>query len=251
MSLFREQAINSKRSGGWMGEVSLATPLSLHLATLCVVLIGGALFAFIFLGQYTRRAQVSGTVMPIEGLIEVTAPSAGVAALLVRTGVSVRGGDMLMRVSGQPVHASADGTVYAVLVEQGQRVQAGQALLSLLRKDQRIRAELLVHQNAIGSVAPGTHVVLRYPALSPQRFGFHHATVRTVSRVPTATAGETAAMYRVYVDIAGHGVGRAGQAAEMLRAGMLIDADIFLERRSLAEWALAPVLDRDAHAVNR
>ena len=70
-SLFRREALEAHRQQ-WMGEVRLLRPVS--LSVLCVLLIGIALAAgaWLALGEYTRKAHVTGVLLPRHRSVHVT-----------------------------------------------------------------------------------------------------------------------------------------------------------------------------------
>lgn len=145
------------------------------------------------------------------------------------------------------VKAPLGGLIASRLVEPGQAVRAGQPLMSLLPAGARLQAQLLVPSSAIGFIAPGHAVLLRYRAFPYQKFGQHRGRVLRVSRSTVAENGANAtaraggeAMYRVIVALDRQSILAYGKA-EALRPGMTIDADILGERRRLYEWLLEPL----------
>ncbi|MBT2750231.1 MULTISPECIES: HlyD family efflux transporter periplasmic adaptor subunit [unclassified Lysobacter] len=149
------------------------------------------------------------------------------------------------------VNAPLAGLVASRLVEPGQAVQAGQPLLNLLPAGARLQAQLLVPSSAIGFIAPGNAVLLRYRAFPYQKFGQHRGRVVRISRsamapregdAGAASSGE--AMYRVIVALDRQSILAYGKP-EALRPGMAIEADILGERRRLFEWLLEPLYSLD------
>ena len=110
-----------------------------------------------------------------------------------------------------------------------------------------LHAELLVPTRAVGFIAKGHEVVLRYEAFPYERFGQYRGTVVDISRAvwsPGEKIGPMAVrepVYRVAVKLETQNVGAIGQEFP-LRAGMLANADILLEKRTLLEWMFEPVL---------
>jgi membrane fusion protein len=96
-------------------------------------------------------------------------------------------------------------------------------------------------------VQPGQAVELRYDAFPYQRFGQYQGKVVGASRTVWSAGermGPIAArepVYRVDVSLARQDVGIRDQRFE-LRPGMLVNADILMERRSIFEWLFEPVL---------
>ncbi|MGM9490211.1 HlyD family secretion protein [Ideonella sp. YS5] len=151
------------------------------------------------------------------------------------------------------VHAPDDGVLAAVLVEPGQALDAAAELAHLVPKGAQLVAELMMPSRAAGQVQPGQAVQLRFEAYPYEQFGLVPGRVSSVSLSPVATAertaglvspttGGAAAVYRARVDIDMATLReRTGQAVP-LRPGMLLQASIALEHRTLIEWALAPLL---------
>jgi len=101
MSLFRPEVMAAKR-GEWFGRVILVRPLSFAFLTAFAVLCAGAILAFLFYGEYTKRAQVTGLLVPDRGLIKVMAQQAGVVVeRRVKEGQVVKEGEVLYVLSSE------------------------------------------------------------------------------------------------------------------------------------------------------
>lgn len=137
-----------------------------------------------------------------------------------------------------------DGVVCSVQVKAGQSVRDGQPLISLRANDSALQVHLFVPSQVVGSVTPGKHVVLRYDAYPYQKFGPQYGTVTSVSNSALspsqaeAIAGRPVQqrLYLVKVRpdqqyIIAHGKKRP------LKLGMVLSADILMDRHSLLEWA--------------
>ena len=145
------------------------------------------------------------------------------------------------------ITAPADGTVTAILAERGQTAQSQTALLSILPAGAKLEAQLLVPSRAIGFITTEQQVAVRYQAFPHQRFGSYHGHITEVSKtliapnetqLPIAT-GE--AVYRVTVALEAQSV-RAYNRDMPLQAGMLLDADIRLDRRRVIDWLFDPLI---------
>ncbi len=151
------------------------------------------------------------------------------------------------------VKAPVKGVVATQVVKPGQAVQAGQPLMTLLPGDGHLEAELLVPSRAIGFIEPGDRVLLRYQAFPYQKFGHQEGRVATISR-SALSSGELGALignaqqgepfYRVTVSLARQAITAYGKP-EVLKPGMLVDADVLGERRTLIEWMLEPLYSLD------
>lgn len=147
------------------------------------------------------------------------------------------------------IHAPVDGVASALLGQTGQAVQAGQPVLSVMPASGTLEAHLLVPSRAVGFIAPGDAVLLRYQSFPYQKFGHHGGRVVRISRsalggAELAALGRgsqaTEPLYRIVVALDRPTV-RAFGVEEALKPGMLLDADILGERRALWEWAIEPL----------
>ncbi|WP_372381577.1 HlyD family secretion protein [Xanthomonas sp. NCPPB 1754] len=147
------------------------------------------------------------------------------------------------------VTAPVAGLIATQVVKPGQAIQAGQPLLSLLQGEGRLEAVLLVPSRAVGFVASGDRVLLRYQAYPYQKFGHQQGVVTEISRsalIPgelaalTGSAKESEPYYRVTVALAHQAISADGKP-DPLKPGMLLDADIFGEKRTLIEWIFEPI----------
>ncbi len=94
-NLFRPEALEH-RERDWLGSVQLTRPVSLFVLTLLAVVIAVTVGAYLALGEYTRKARVSGFLVPDRGVIRLVAPQ---SAMLVESNVvegrAVKRGDVL------------------------------------------------------------------------------------------------------------------------------------------------------------
>ena len=144
------------------------------------------------------------------------------------------------------VTAPADGTATALLLERGQTANPSQTLVSIVPDGAALEAQLFVPTSAIGFLAIGQPVQLRYDAFPYERFGSQTGRVSEISRalilpgeaaVPVALSQPA---YRVTVQLPAQALEAYGSLLP-LRPGMIIDADIWLERRRIYEWLLDPL----------
>lgn len=145
------------------------------------------------------------------------------------------------------ITAPADGTVTTILADAGQAAAANAPLLSILPAGAELQAQLLVPTRAAGFIRPGQEVVLRYQAFPYQRFGHHLGQVVEVGRSVlqpgegNTPSGVQEAVYRVTVRLPAQAVQAYGKAMA-LQAGMVIDADVRIDRRRLIEWIFDPLV---------
>ncbi|WP_369975743.1 HlyD family efflux transporter periplasmic adaptor subunit [Xanthomonas bundabergensis] len=122
-SLFRSEVLDAP-SQAWLGTVRLATPVSTQAWTLAALLVGASILAWLFGGHYTQRVHVTGLLVPRAGLISLTANTVGVVEhVAAAEGDRVVAGQILVSLSGE--HTSkALGNTAAGVSAQLQR-QAG------------------------------------------------------------------------------------------------------------------------------
>jgi membrane fusion protein len=112
-SLFRPEVIENRQSQ-WLGSIQLLRPVSLHVLTALAVGAAVVVAAYLFLGEYTRKARVSGFLAPDRGVIRLVAPQAGtVLESRAVEGAVVRRGDVLYVLSVDGVNVA--GTVRETL----------------------------------------------------------------------------------------------------------------------------------------
>lgn len=151
---------------------------------------------------------------------------------------------------GTVLRASKAGLVSALLVTPGQSVVAGQPVLSILPKGSKLEAQLLVPSSAIGLMALGSRVVIRYQSFPYRRFGQQYGKVTRVSRsalnpaeiqLLTGNAGSGATpLYRVLVQLNRQDIDVYGKSQPLI-PGMALSADILLGRTSLWAWIFDPL----------
>lgn len=81
--LFRPEVMQARRQE-WLGSISLAQPLRPWVFALLLFTAALGVGLFLACGEYTRRAHVSGQLVPDLGLSMVTAPTAGVVERIYR-----------------------------------------------------------------------------------------------------------------------------------------------------------------------
>jgi membrane fusion protein len=145
------------------------------------------------------------------------------------------------------IRAPMSGVVTNIAVNQGQSVAADAPFATVLPRGSGLHVELLVPTRAIGFVKNGQDVVLRYEAFPYERFGQYHGVITDIGRnvwsagdhIGPLSAKEP--VYRVDVKLDKQAVAAFGQEFP-LRPGMLVNADLLLEKRTLLEWLFEPVL---------
>src|SRR5215217_3283701 len=135
-ALFRQEAVEFQRHAQQWGRVVPLQPLPTRLMVWFVTAAAAAVIAFLFLAQYARKETVTGYLAPASGTARVFAPR--------------------------------QGTVSAVHVEQGQRVEEGQPLLSVAT-DQIAASGEDVNATVLDTLARQKESLTRQMAAEAQR----------------------------------------------------------------------------------
>ncbi|WP_431099941.1 HlyD family secretion protein [Roseateles noduli] len=120
-----------------MGSIRVAQRPESALVAAIAVVLALALIGFALIGQVSRKARVPGLLMPVGGLLQVAAPLAGqVEELLVDEGDEVRRGQALVRVRSERLVDGGDMTALNL-----RAVEARRESLDTERRLQRRQAE--------------------------------------------------------------------------------------------------------------
>src|SRR3569623_1037662 len=144
------------------------------------------------------------------------------------------------------ITAPTAGTVTAILAERGQTAVPTAPLLSILPEQAVLEAQLLVPSRAIGFIEPGQRVALRYEAFPYQRYGSAQGRIKEIART-LITPGEVnlpvalrEPVYRVTVSLDAQYIDADRQRLAR-QSGMLLDADVWRDRRRIIEWVFDPL----------
>jgi len=144
------------------------------------------------------------------------------------------------------VNAPVSGVIAAIEVDAGNSVAPQQLLMTVVPENMNLAAEIYVPSKAAGFVRQGQSVRIAYDAFPQQKFGTFEGRVERVSdfvllpgEIPQ-TFPLLEATYKVRIEISDSAIptsiGTIG-----LRPGMLLAAEVILERRNLIDWLLEPL----------
>ena len=138
------------------------------------------------------------------------------------------------------------GTVASVEVHAGYSATPGQLLMTVLPIDLELAAEVFVPSRAAGFVQAGQTVRIAYDAFPQLKFGTFTGRITRISKfvllpdeIPQ-TFSQREATYKIRIAIDESSIETSIGAAG-LRPGMLLAADIVLEKRNLIDWLLEPL----------
>lgn len=169
MSLvFRPEVADAHRQP-WLGPVQLVHPLSLNVLTVGVLVALSLVAALLFFGEYTRKARVSGVLVPDLGVIRLVPPVAGrVLERNVSEGQMVRAGDVMFVLSVQDSTLPADAQAQVLrsidqrraslhdssrqldLLAQAQALALDRRLDEVRREQTQAEAEAALHRQRLG-----------------------------------------------------------------------------------------------------
>lgn len=143
--------------------------------------------------------------------------------------------------------ASHSGTITSIQVVAGETVSQNRPLLQILPLGAELVAELLLPTRSAGFVKSGDIAKLRFDAFPYQRFGYINSDI---TRIDQALIHPNEALlpialqepvYRLQAQLNQQSINAYGKHFE-LKSGMLFEADIILEKRSLIAWLFEPIL---------
>ncbi|WP_394203875.1 HlyD family secretion protein [Shewanella waksmanii] len=144
------------------------------------------------------------------------------------------------------IKATEAGTIAAIQVVEGELASSNKPLLSIIPQGAELVAELLLPTRSAGFVKKGDEARLRFDAFPYQRFGFLQSEVVRIDKallldgeanVPIALQEP---VYRIRTHLSAQSVKAYGDKFP-LKSGMLLEADIVLDSRSLLDWLLDPI----------
>ncbi len=144
------------------------------------------------------------------------------------------------------ITAPESGVIAAVSIVQGEFVAVTRPLVSIIPEGAELVAELLLPTRSAGFVREGDEARLRFDAFPYQRFGFLESQVARIDKA-LIVEGEASLpitlnepVYRVRTILSAQSVQAYGESFN-LKSGMLLEADIVLDRRSIFDWLLDPI----------
>lgn len=156
-------------------------------------------------------------------------------------------GNLLSEQNSQVVTAPVSGQVLTLPVERGQTVVPGTVVAVVTPTNSVLIAELFIPSRAAGFIRAGQEVRLMYQAFPYQRFGTGSGVVQSVSRTVLAPNEVNAPglsvrepVFRVRVRLERTMVTAYGHDIP-LQPGMLLNADVVIDRRTLFQWLLDPL----------
>lgn len=149
------------------------------------------------------------------------------------------------------IKAPSSGIVANIFYQQGHFAAPDKPLMNLLPEDSQLVAEIYIPSDAIGLVEKDQSILLRYHAFPYQKFGLYGGQITSISKTliePFQAEVDTLIeepSYRATVALERQQIDAHGKAVD-LQPGMLLDADVVGDTRTLLAWIFDPVLTASA-----
>ncbi len=147
---------------------------------------------------------------------------------------------------GLDVRSNRSGKITNILLKPGMMTQVNRPLMTILPEGATLEAVLFVPTRAYGFVRSGQKTRIRYQAFPYQRFGIYLGEIVEVSQsviLPNETTLPVIfkePVYQVVVKLGEQGAKAYGTKVP-LQSGMLLEADIMVDKRTLFEWLFEPI----------
>jgi membrane fusion protein len=145
------------------------------------------------------------------------------------------------------IRAPAAGRVSTLQATAGQFADPRRLQMEIVPNESVLQAELFVPARAIGFVRPGQEVRILYEAFPYQQFGTYSGRVLKISETILTRTDASGPIelkepaYKVTAGLDRQDIDAYGKKIP-LQADILLRADIILEKRSLINWLLDPLL---------
>ncbi|WDE13328.1 HlyD family secretion protein [Thalassomonas haliotis] len=144
------------------------------------------------------------------------------------------------------VKATHSGIVTSIQVVNGETLKTHRPLLTILPHGAQLVAELLLPSRSAGFISTGDLTRMRFDAFPYQRFGFLTGKIDRIDKTLITQSDVDfpvpikEPVYRLQAKLERQFINAYGEEFH-LKSGMLVNADIILDKRSLIEWILAPI----------
>jgi membrane fusion protein len=143
------------------------------------------------------------------------------------------------------IRASKASRITTVQATIGQQIVPGDEMLSLVSEGSDLLAELYLPSKSVGLVAIGDQAILRFDAFPYQKFGQMSAEIvqidQSLLRPDRHVQIGIEPVYRVRLHLGEQSI-KLKDNVYPLKIGMLVEADILLERRRLFDWFIEPII---------
>jgi multidrug efflux pump subunit AcrA (membrane-fusion protein) len=262
MKLFRDEAAVPK-SVHLDGKVQLGLPVSVRVSGFVCAFVVTATLVFASSASFTRKETLRGWLDFSAGVSTVSAPvGTYITAVGAAQGDWVREGQGLawvdasrsggagltsgLATSNIIITAPISGQIVSAEARIGQAIAPNASLFTIAPAGTKLRARLVAPTRATGFIGVGQDVRLLIDAYPFQRFGAVQGRITQISgAVMTATQivapfTMQEAGYVIDVEVPVQTINAYGKAMPLTN-GMLLKADVVIDKRSLIQWLLDPL----------
>ncbi|HJV63480.1 MAG TPA: HlyD family efflux transporter periplasmic adaptor subunit [Albitalea sp.] len=226
-SLFRPEVIQGRQQA-WLGSTHLVRPVPLAVLTALVLVVAVAVAAFLVEGRYTRKAHITGYLVPDRGVLRLVPPQAGIVAeSRVVEGRSVHRGDILFVLSLDRASLAGDteAAVQNSIAERRGSLQEAARRAAQLRQEQQagFERQLADMRRELAQMDGEARLYEEQLALKQQDLAQYEALMRTENFVsPAHLRTKKAEVLEVRAKL---------QALSLRRAAQLRDMGVLEARR--------------------
>ena len=143
-------------------------------------------------------------------------------------------------------NAPISGRITSVVVNVGQKLNPSSPLFSIIPEGSCLQANLYLPTRSIGFMEDGQEVNISYEAFPYQKFGTYSGKISQIAK-SVIMPGEPASglsfkepVYKVVAELEKQHIIAYGEEI-VLKPGMMLSADVVLDKRTLFEWLLEPL----------
>ena len=125
LPLFRQEVIEFQRHNRQWGRVVPLQPMPVRVTVWSISAAAAAIIGFLFIAQYARKETVTGTLVPEAGSARIFAPQPGtISAVHVAQGERVIAGQPLLSVAIEQIAGNGEDVNASILGSLDRQVQA-------------------------------------------------------------------------------------------------------------------------------
>ena len=166
----------------------------------------------------------------------------------------VQARDNWLASTSQIIRAPADGQIASIFKQPGDVVAVKESILTMIPDSKLLHARLLIPSHAIGFIEPGQRINILYDAFPHLLFGTYSGKLVSVSTHPIHARDlplqipPHGVYYLAVVALSKYTVTAYGVDTK-LKPGMTLKADVVLDKRTLFDWLMEPLLIARGHYV--
>ena len=144
------------------------------------------------------------------------------------------------------VKAPVSGQISSVVANLGQKVNLATSLFSIIPENSRLQANIYLPTRSIGFLETGQLINIRYEAFPYEKFGTYPGEIYQISKsvifpgeIPSGLTFQEP-VYKAIATLKSQSIMAYGKEIN-LKPGMVLSADVVLNKRSLFEWLFEPL----------